>query len=186
MQAEPTLRALRDRPFELLLALETRARDAAAGAREGAAAQEWIGVAFRMGGETFLVERLGFGWEEVHEVAEQMEHVSSDKLIQKLDDYLGHPPFDPHGEPIPRRNGALKAASLKHLGQLRKGESARVAGVNDRSPEFLRFLTRHRIALGSTVRITGRNEHDGSISITAGGRTVLLGQASAHNILVAP
>ena len=57
MQAEPTLRALRDRPFELLLALETRARDVAAGQREGAAAQEWIGVAFRMGGETFLVER---------------------------------------------------------------------------------------------------------------------------------
>ena len=57
MQAEPTLRALRDRPFELLLALETRARDVAAGQREGTAAQEWIGVAFRMGGETFLVER---------------------------------------------------------------------------------------------------------------------------------
>lgn len=134
--------------------------------------------------ETFLVERLGFGWEEVHDIAEQLEHVSSMKLIQKLDAYLGHPASDPHGEPIPRRNGALKSAALRRLGDLRKGASAHVAGVSDRSPEFLRFLTRQRIGIGASVRVSARNEHDGSISIVAGGQTVLLRKGSADNILV--
>lgn len=136
--------------------------------------------------ETFLVERLGFGWEEVHEVAEQLEHVSSEKLIRKLDAYLGHPSSDPHGEPIPGPDGAVKSASLRSLASLRAGARARVAGVNDRSPEFLRFLTSHEIGLGASIRVIQRNEHDGSISIHAAGRTVLLGSSSAANILVSP
>lgn len=134
--------------------------------------------------ETFLVERLGFGWEEVHEVAEQLEHVSSAKLIDKLDAFLGHPDTDPHGEPIPRRDGAMKEAAFTRLGDLPRGARARVAAVNDRSPEFLRYLTLQRITLGSAVRVTERNEHDGSIGITAGKRTILLGKSSADNILV--
>jgi DtxR family transcriptional regulator, Mn-dependent transcriptional regulator len=136
--------------------------------------------------ESFLVHHLGMGWDEVHEIAEQLEHVSSDALIEKLDAFLGHPAVDPHGEPIPGRDGRMKATRLRRLSEAPKGDGASVVAVYDRSPEFLRFLTGHRIGIGTRLKVLDRNTHDGSMSVSVAGRTVLLGRSSADNILIAP
>lgn len=136
--------------------------------------------------ETFLVHHLGMGWDEVHEIAEQLEHVSSDGLIEKLDAFLGHPTADPHGEPIPAPDGSVKATRSMRLSGAPKGGTVTVVAVYDRSPEFLRFLTGHRIGIGSRLKVLDRNTHDGSMSVSVAGRAVLLGRSSAENILIAP
>lgn len=135
--------------------------------------------------ETFLVERLGFGWEEVHEVAEQLEHIRSVKLIDRLDAYLAHPSTDPHGEPIPDKEGRVKARAWKRLAELRSGGSGRVTAVNDRSPAFLDYLNRQRIGIGTRLRVIDRNAHDGSLAVaTPDQRTVLFGNEASNNILI--
>lgn len=135
--------------------------------------------------ETFLVERLGFGWEEVHEVAEQLEHIHSIKLIDRLDAYLAHPSTDPHGEPIPDKEGRVKAREWKRLSELKSGSSGRVTAVNDRSAAFLDYLNRQRIGIGTRLRVVERNSHDGTLAVyTPDQRTVLFGSDSANNILI--
>ena len=135
--------------------------------------------------ETFLVERLGFGWEEVHEVAEQLEHIHSVKLIDKLDEYLAFPSTDPHGEPIPGRDGQMKERAWKRLSELKSGSMGRVAAVNDRSPAFLKYLSRQQIGIGTRLRVVERNTHDGSLAVTTPDhRTVLFGQGAAASILI--
>lgn len=134
--------------------------------------------------ETFLVEHLGFGWDEVHEVAEQLEHIQSPKLVDKLDDFLGNPAFDPHGDPIPGKNGALKATPFKALAALAVGATATVAGVGRHSRDFLRYLSEHDLGLGAKLHVLSRNSFDGSLSVKTGaGRTIQLSHATAEHIL---
>jgi len=98
--------------------------------------------------EVFLVEKLGFAWDEVHDVAEQLEHIQSEKLIQELDKFLGFPKQDPHGDPIPDAQGNFSVFNKALLADLDKGDSGICVGLKDSSPAFLQFLDKYNIALG--------------------------------------
>lgn len=115
--------------------------------------------------ETFLVQRLGFKWDEVHEVAEQMEHVSSDKLTDSLDDYLGNPRFDPHGDPIPDRNGKVQARKIKPLTQCEVGDRIRIAAVKDPTDPLLHLLDQKGIGIGMIFDVQARQAFDGSLEL---------------------
>jgi DtxR family transcriptional regulator, Mn-dependent transcriptional regulator len=115
--------------------------------------------------EMFLQEKLGYTWDEVHELAEQLEHVQNDNLADRLDAFLGHPKFDPHGEPIPSSEGKLPAFSLKTLQDVGLGESIRVIAVKDTSKAFLQYLLKLNIGLGTLIRVTEKIEFDGSLTI---------------------
>lgn len=115
--------------------------------------------------ETFLVQRLGFGWDEVHDVAEQMEHVSSDKLTNSLDDYLGNPVFDPHGDPIPDRNGKITKRDIRPLTEHAVGDRVRIAAVKDPIDSLLHLLDQKGIAIGMVVTLAARLEFDGSLEL---------------------
>jgi len=115
--------------------------------------------------EMFLVEKLGFGWDEVHAVAEQLEHIQSDKLIEQLDKYLGHPQADPHGDLIPDSNGKFPIRKSVLLSSLTKGESATIAGVVDKSPAFLRHLEKIGFNVGTLLKVEQVEEYDQSLSV---------------------
>jgi DtxR family Mn-dependent transcriptional regulator len=113
--------------------------------------------------ETFLVARLGFGWNEVHEVAEQLEHVSSDKLVDALDEYLGHPAFDPHGDPIPDHNGKMEQRSLQRLSNMQQQDVVKLVAVQDPDDALLEHLDRKGIGIGSKFQVKTISEFDGSM-----------------------
>ena len=115
--------------------------------------------------EVFLVEKLNFSWDEVHEVAEQLEHIKSEKLIDQLDKHLGFPEVDPHGDPIPSKKGEFKKTIKKLLNEVAIGTSGVCVGVKDSSPPFLKFLDKNKIALGDTILILEKEEFDGSFYI---------------------
>ena len=115
--------------------------------------------------ETFLVDRLGFGWDEVHEVAEQLEHITSAKLIDKLDDYLGHPRFDPHGDPIPDRLGKLRPRKTRRLDSCRPGDTVRIAAVSETTDGLLRLLDSKGLRIGSMLTVQETHSFDGSMDI---------------------
>jgi len=115
--------------------------------------------------EVFLVEKLDFSWDEVHEVAEQLEHIKSEKLIDQLDKHLGFPQVDPHGDPIPSKKGEFKKTIKKLLNEVPIGTSGICVGVKDSSPPFLKFLDKNKIALGDTILILEKEEFDGSLYI---------------------
>jgi DtxR family Mn-dependent transcriptional regulator len=115
--------------------------------------------------ETFLVERLGFGWDQVHDVAEQLEHVASDQLIERLDDYLGRPGFDPHGDPIPDSQGRLRVRATKPLGTCQAGETVRIAAVTGTTDALLRLLGGKGLQLGTVLTITEVHPFDGSVDV---------------------
>ena len=115
--------------------------------------------------EYFLSVKLHFTWEEVHEVAEELEHVSSRKLIDKLDEYLGFPRFDPHGDPIPDQHGKIHPARQVILSEWPESETAEVSGVGDQSPEMLEILSHRQIGIGTKLEIRKKFSFDQSIEI---------------------
>ena len=115
--------------------------------------------------ETFLVEKLKFNWDEVHEVAEQLEHIKSPLLIKRLDEFLGYPKFDPHGDPIPDENGEFSSKPQIKLSELDLGKNAVVVGVLDHSTAFLQHLDRIRLQIGTKIKLIDRIEFDGSLEI---------------------
>lgn len=115
--------------------------------------------------ETFLVDRLGFGWDEVHEVAEELEHVASEKLIDRLDDYLGRPGFDPHGDAIPDRNGRIRKRKTKALQECTAGETVRILAVSSTTDELLRLLDGKGLRLGTALTVLEVHAFDGSLDI---------------------
>ena len=115
--------------------------------------------------EVFLVEKLDFSWDEVHDVAEQLEHIKSEKLIDSLDKHLGFPQVDPHGDPIPSKKGEFKKAIKKLLNEVPIGTSGICVGVKDSSPPFLKFLDKNKIALGDSILVLDKEEFDGSLHI---------------------
>ncbi len=115
--------------------------------------------------EVFLVEKLGFNWDEVHDVAEQLEHIHSEKLIQELDRFLEYPTRDPHGDPIPDAEGNFAVFNKVLLSDLDKGEAGICVGVRDSSPAFLQFLDKHRIALGKEISVLEKEDFDMSMKI---------------------
>ena len=135
--------------------------------------------------ETFLVERLSFGWDEVHEVAEQMEHVVSDKLIDKLDEYLGHPHFDPHGDPIPDKSGKLRQRKTKRLDACGAGETVRIAAVSSTTDGLLRLLDSKGLRIGTTLSVQEVHAFDGSIDVKPkSGAAFSLSKDVSHHLQV--
>ena len=132
--------------------------------------------------ETFLVERLGFGWDEVHEVAEQLEHVTSEPLIERLDQYLGHPRFDPHGDPIPDKNGKMKERHTRALTSCSIGDQVRIAAVHDPNDALLHLLDQKGIGLGRQLELRARHAFDGSLELKSkqGQTYVLSAQVAEH------
>lgn len=115
--------------------------------------------------EYFLAEKLKFSWEEVHEVAEDLEHVSSRKLIDKLDEYLGFPRVDPHGDPIPDANGRIELTRQVCITELLPNHPAVVSSVSDHSSEILELLRHKHIAIGTRVEVRRRFDFDQSLEI---------------------
>ncbi len=135
--------------------------------------------------ETFLVEKLNFNWDEVHDVAEQLEHIQSSLLIEKLDEYLGYPTADPHGHPIPDKTGKIQTVRQIPLAESAMKKKSVVSSVRDGSPAFLQYLSKVGIAIGSTITILERVEFDGSLEVQIDGKKKLfLSREAAENLLV--
>jgi len=137
--------------------------------------------------ETFLVDRLGFGWDEVHEVAEQMEHVANDKLIDKLDEYLGHPHFDPHGDPIPDKHGKLRTRKTRRLSTCAPGDKVRIAAVSGTTDGLLRLLDSKSLRIGTTLTVREVHAFDGSMDVEpTNGASFSLSKDVSHHLQVEP
>jgi DtxR family Mn-dependent transcriptional regulator len=115
--------------------------------------------------EVFLVEKLSFGWEEVHEIAEQLEHIKSKELTERLDAFLGFPKYDPHGDPIPDSSGAFPKASELTLSEAIVGQKLQVCGVKDTSTDFLKYVERNKLGLGARLEVIGMESFDKSVQI---------------------
>ncbi len=133
--------------------------------------------------ETFLVDKLNFQWDEVHEIAEQLEHIQSEALVNRLDEFLNYPITDPHGDPIPNANGEMRVIQPQvFFHELSIGTQGTVQGVKDTSTLFLQYLTKLGIHIGSVFEITDRIEYDQSIELRIAGRTVIISKDAAQNI----
>lgn len=115
--------------------------------------------------EVFLVDKLNFTWDEVHEIAEQLEHVESPILVQRLDDFLGNPKVDPHGDPIPDVNGDFQTGPKILLSEMDINDVGVIIGVSDGQPKLLQYLDKVNIRLGLKVMVLDKVEFDGSIQI---------------------
>lgn len=135
--------------------------------------------------EVFLVEKLKFNWDQVHEIAEQLEHIKSPLLIQRLDDFLGHPKFDPHGDPIPDENGLFKEKPQVPLAEVEVSGDGIVVAVKDTNSMFLQHLDRIGIYLGAKTKVTEKVKFDGSMEILVDGKNKLfISKEVAENVLV--
>ncbi|MGL1888074.1 MAG: metal-dependent transcriptional regulator [Reichenbachiella sp.] len=135
--------------------------------------------------EVFLVDKLHFKWDEVHEIAEQLEHIKSPDLVSKLDAYLGHPRIDPHGDPIPDENGEIVLGKKIPLIEVSIGKQVIVTGVENSESDFLAHLDKINISLGSKIIITDVNNFDGSMTIEIKNHpTIFISKQVAENLLV--
>jgi len=134
--------------------------------------------------EVFLVDNLNFSWDEVHEVAEQLEHIKSPKLINELDAFLGFPKQDPHGDPIPDEDGNLQVIEKSLLSEMKKGEEGVCVGVNDSSSKFLQFLDKQEIALGKQIKVIDIEPFDDSFLIQLNDKTLSISNKIANNLYI--
>ena len=135
--------------------------------------------------EYFLVEKLGFEWDKVHDIAEELEHISSTVLIEKLQHFLGNPSFDPHGDPIPDSNGKIPKLNQLNLTTLPLNKTAFVSSVGNQSPPMLEMLKHYTIAIGSQIKLIKRFEFDGSLEIKVAKQAAcILTEQIAKNIFV--
>lgn len=116
--------------------------------------------------EMYLVEKMGFGWEEVHEIAEQVEHISAPKLFDRMDELLGHPKYDPHGSPIPDRNGNFGQTDFSLLSSYNVGDTVRLMALADSEKDLLIFLTSKNIELSTELTILSKEVFDGSMEVS--------------------
>ena len=134
--------------------------------------------------EMFLVEKMGFGWEEVHEVAEQIEHIHSPKFFAKMDEMLGYPTVDPHGSPIPDSHGNIHQKTYQNLANFNKGDKVKFVAVTNSSDDFLKFLNSKEINLGLVLEILDKEDYDHSMTISFNDKTIVLSQKVTQKILV--
>lgn len=135
--------------------------------------------------EVFLHEKLQFGWEEVHDIAEQLEHIHSEILTNKLDDFLGNPTHDPHGDPIPTKTGEIQKSNFVLLSSIKPKQKNILSGVVDHSAPFLKHLEKTGLLLGKQLQILEINEYDGSILLSINNAEgIYLSRDVAKNILV--
>jgi DtxR family transcriptional regulator, Mn-dependent transcriptional regulator len=134
--------------------------------------------------EVFLVEKLDFSWDEVHDIAEQLEHIKSEKLINKLDDFLGNPTEDPHGDPIPDAQGRIIAIEKQLLSELLTNQSGICVGVKDNSSEFLKYLDKQQIGLGTKIEVVTKETFDLSLKIKVNDAEIAISNKIASNLFV--
>jgi DtxR family Mn-dependent transcriptional regulator len=135
--------------------------------------------------EMFLVEKMGFRWDEVHDIAEQIEHVKAPAFFLKMDELLGHPKFDPHGSPIPDKHGKMIWTSWSKLSECKAGDEVKISGVTKSSEDFLKFLNRREIGLGIRLHVAVVESFDGSMTVNYGEHRVeVLSKTVCDRILV--
>ncbi len=134
--------------------------------------------------EVFLVDKLNFSWDEVHDVAEQLEHIRSDKLITELDRFLGFPKRDPHGDSIPDEDGNIDTVKKMLLANCNEGDKVECIGVNDTSADFLKFLSRKGIKIGKGIKIIEKEDFDDSMLIEIENQKVSISNKISNNIYI--
>jgi DtxR family Mn-dependent transcriptional regulator len=134
--------------------------------------------------ESFLVEKLNFSWDEVHDIAEQLEHIKSEKLINKLDEFLNFPTEDPHGDPIPNADGQIVIIKKQLLSEFEKNKIGICVGVKDTSSDFLKYLDKQEIALGSAIEIIEKELFDSSFTIRVGNKEMTISNKIASNLYI--
>lgn len=134
--------------------------------------------------EVFLVEKLNFTWDEVHEVAEHLEHIRSEKLIDELDAFLEFPSYDPHGDPIPDKNGKFKNIDKIALSQCETGNIYTCVGVKDTSSHFLKYLDSNQIGLGTVIEVLHKEPFDNSVKIKFNTTEMVVSQNVAKNLFL--
>lgn len=134
--------------------------------------------------EVFLVDKLNFKWDEVHDVAEELEHIKSALLIERLDNFLDYPKVDPHGDPIPDKNGNFAELSFVKLNKLKIGDKGTITGVSEHSSAFLKHLEKLGLTLGKRIQIKDLVAFDGSVELVVEDRELLISRDIAKHILV--
>lgn len=134
--------------------------------------------------EVFLQQHLNYEWDQVHAEAEKLEHVCSDTFINKLEEYLGYPKFDPHGDPIPDKNGKIAPTHYKLLSTASAGKDYLITKVNDISNEVLQYLTKIGVKLNSKIRLEEKIEFDGSVVILIDSKKHLISKKMSEQIFV--
>jgi DtxR family transcriptional regulator, Mn-dependent transcriptional regulator len=135
--------------------------------------------------ETFLVDKLNFSWDEVHDVAEQLEHIQSNLLIEKLDEFLGFPTADPHGHPIPDKNGKVQRVKQIALANAALNKKSAICAVKNGSPAFLQYLSKIGVYIGASILILEKVEFDGSLEVVLDGKNkVFISRDAAENLMV--
>ena len=132
--------------------------------------------------EVFLVEKLDFSWDEVHDVAEQLEHIKSLKLVNELDAFLGFPRHDPHGDPIPDKDGKYAPNKSVNILELEIGSEGVLSLVKDSSDMFLKYLNKNNLALGDVIKVLEFEPFDDSVSIQTNGRQIIISKEVAKNL----
>jgi DtxR family transcriptional regulator, Mn-dependent transcriptional regulator len=135
--------------------------------------------------EYFLVEKLNFKWDEVHEVAEELEHISSNELIDRLDKFMDYPKYDPHGDPIPDCNGLFKMHNLKPVSAIGVNESGTICGVRQHSTPFLQYLEKNELLIGKRITVSEIIEFDHSVILQTEDKRLQISREVANNLLIA-
>lgn len=134
--------------------------------------------------EVFLVEKLNFKWDEVHDIAEDLEHIKSTELVERLDEFLSFPKSDPHGDPIPDKNGQFDSIPFTKLNKLKSGETGLIMGVSEHSSPFLKHLEKMGLTLGKKVTITEINDFDSSVELTLEQKKISVSREVAKHVLI--
>jgi DtxR family Mn-dependent transcriptional regulator len=134
--------------------------------------------------EVFLVDTLQFKWDEVHDIAEELEHINSDLLVDRLDEFLGRPKTDPHGDPIPDKDGNFHTTKLIKLNELQTGNTGMIVGVSEHSSAFLKHLERLGLTLGKEIELIEVTDYDGSVELILENKKVNISREVAKHILI--
>lgn len=134
--------------------------------------------------ETFLYDKLGFSWDEVHDVAEQLEHIQSEQLINRLDKFLGFPKLDPHGDPIPNEKGEMLFEERKTLSQIKIGKSCKMVAVKDNTASFLKYVAALGLGISDNIKVISRQDFDNSMEIEIAGKKFNVSHKFSESIYV--
>jgi len=134
--------------------------------------------------EVFLVDKLNFKWDEVHEIAEELEHINSAALVERLDEFLGFPKKDPHGDPIPDRHGIFETLQFTKMSKLEPGDQGMVVGVSEHSSAFLKYLEKLGLTLGRNIEIVDIADFDGSVELSVENEKINISREVARHILI--
>ena len=133
--------------------------------------------------ETFLVDKLGFGWDQVHIIAEQLEHIKSEELIENLDNFLGNPKYDPHGDPIPNKDGEIEKMNQKLLVELKASQKG-IIGVKKGTASLLNYLDKEKVKLGDSIKVIEILEFDGTYIVEINKRKLTFSEKICQNLLL--